>query len=296
MVINKPGNITDRIVMLGRKESNVYILKGEDEYVLIGGGMIHIIPDMIEQIKQLGIEEKKIKRIFILHAHFDHCGIVSYFKKRWPWVSVTASQRAKEILSNPKVMESITFMNQVLIEQHGLKKKAESLGFLSNMVEVETTVGDGDVLSCEGLSLEILEVPGHSSCSIAVYVPEEKAMFASDAGGIPFGDKIMTSANSNFDKYQESLKKLASYEIEVYLAEHFGARMGEEGRNYLKRSMESADEFRALLEESLKRNKDVNKSTEEITDRLIAEAPKDFLPRDVLLIVVGQMLKFLSKT
>ncbi|MBW2218672.1 MAG: MBL fold metallo-hydrolase [Deltaproteobacteria bacterium] len=296
MVINKPGNITDRIVMLGKKESNVYILKGEDEYVLIGGGMIHIIPDMIEQIKQLGIEEKKIKRIFILHAHFDHCGIVPYFKKRWPWVSVTASRRAKEILSNHKVMGSITFMNQVLIEQYGLKKKAESLGFLSNMIEIETTVGDGDVLSCGGLSLEILEVPGHSSCSIAVYVPEEKAMFASDAGGIPFGDKIMTSANSNFDKYQESLKKMAPYEIDVYLAEHFGARMGEEGRNYLKRSMESADEFRAVLEESLRRNKDVNKSTEEITDRLIVEAPKDFLPRDVLLIVVGQMLKFLSKT
>ncbi|MBW1898879.1 MAG: hypothetical protein JRI61_07455, partial [Deltaproteobacteria bacterium] len=134
-----------------------------------------------------------------------------------------------------------------------------------------------------------------STCSIAVYVPEEKAMFASDAGGIPFGDKIMTSANSNFDNYQESLKKMASYEIEVYLAEHFGARVGEEGRNYLSRSMEFADEFRALLEESLKRIKNLNKCTEEITDRLMAEASENFFPRDVLFIVVGQMLKFLSK-
>jgi len=292
MIITTPGNITDRIIMLGKKESNVYILKGEDEYAIIGGGMIHIIPDIIEQITQFGIEEQKIKHIFILHAHFDHCGIVPYFKKRWPWVRVAASQRAKEILSKPNVMESINFMNQALLEQYGIERTQE---FFEGMplLEVETSLNDGDMLSCGGLSLEILSVPGHSSCSTAIYVPEEKAMFASDAGGIPLGNKIMTSANSNFDKYQESLKKMASYEIDIYLAEHFGCRMGEDGRTYLKRAIENADEFRKVLIKSLKRHNDVNKSTEEITDRLMAEAPEDFLPRDVLSIVVGQMLNFL---
>jgi len=295
MVITTPGNITDRIIMLGKKESNVYILKGEDEYALIGGGMIHIIPDILEQVKRFGIEEKKIKHIFILHAHFDHCGIVPYFKKRWPWVRVAASQRAKEILSKPNVMESIDFMNQALLEQYGIEKTQE---FFEGMplLEVEASLNDGDMLSCGGLSLEILSVPGHSSCSIAIYIPEEKAMFASDAGGIPLGNKIMTSANSNFDKYQESLKKMASYEIDIYLAEHFGCRMGEDGRSYLKRAIETADEFRKILIKSLKRHNDVNKSTEEITDRLMAEAPEDFLPRDVLSIVVGQMLHFLKRS
>jgi len=121
-------------------------------------------------------------------------------------------------------------------------------------------------------------------------------MFASDAGGIPLGNKIMTSANSNFDKYQESLKKMASYEIDIYLAEHFGCRMGEDGRSYLKRAIETADEFRKILIKSLKRHNDVNKSTKEITNRLMAEAPEDFLPRDVLSIVVGQMLHFLKRS
>ena len=294
MIINKPGNVTDRIVLLGRKESNVYILKGDGEYAMVGGGMAHVIPDIIEQIRKFNIEEEKIKRIFILHAHFDHCGIVPYFKKRWPWAKVTASARAKEFLSTPKVIESINFMNQALLDRYGLKNKAEFFGFLPFEVEVEAVVGEGDVISCGGLLMEILDVPGHSSCSIAVYIPGEKAMFASDAGGIPFGDKIMTAANSNFDKYQESLKKMASYDVEIFLPEHFGARTGEDGRNYLKRSIEFADESRATLEESLKQTRDLNKSTEEITDRLMAEAPEDFLPREVMSMVVGQMLKFLS--
>ena len=32
MIITKPGKVTDRILLLGVKESSVYILKGEDEY------------------------------------------------------------------------------------------------------------------------------------------------------------------------------------------------------------------------------------------------------------------------
>ena len=32
MIIDPPGKVTDRILLLGTKDSNVYLLKGEDEY------------------------------------------------------------------------------------------------------------------------------------------------------------------------------------------------------------------------------------------------------------------------
>ena len=95
MIIDRPGWVTERILLLGRRESCVYVLKGNDEFVLLGGGMIHIVPDLLNQLNEFGIGEDKIKRIIILHSHFDHCGIVSFFKKRWPWATVTASERAK---------------------------------------------------------------------------------------------------------------------------------------------------------------------------------------------------------
>ncbi|MCP4750747.1 MAG: MBL fold metallo-hydrolase [Proteobacteria bacterium] len=295
MIINQAGKVTDRIVMLGRTESVVYILKGGDEYALVGGGMVQIVPDMIEQIKEFGIEEEKIKRIFILHAHFDHCGIVPYFKKRWPWARVTASRRAQELLSTPKVAGAIDSMNRMLVDQYNLKDQAESLGLLPFSVEVEDAVGEGDVIPCGDLALEIIDVPGHSSCSMAVYVPREKAMFASDAGGIPHGDSIMTAANSNFDRYRENLEKMAFYDIEIHLAEHYGAMTGQDGRNYLKRSMEYAKGFRQFLEESLKRTGSAEKTTQEALDRLAAESPDGFLSRDVLAMVVGQMVGYLWK-
>ncbi|MCP4373499.1 MAG: MBL fold metallo-hydrolase [Deltaproteobacteria bacterium] len=295
MIITKSGIVTDRILLLGVKESSVYILKGEDEYAFLGGGMVHIVPEIIEQLKDFKIEEEKIKRIIILHSHFDHCGIVPFLKKRWPWAKIVASQRAKELLAAPNVIEMIEFLNQALLKDVEREAQAKDLGLEFSGINVEELVKDDDIISCGDLSIKILEVPGHSSCSIAAYVAEEKAMFGSDAGGIPFGDQIFTCANSNFDKYQESLKKMAGYEINVYLAEHYGARTGKDAGNFLKRSLDYAKEARAVLEASYIRTKDVKKSTEEITNMLMENTPEDFLHRDIIALVTGQMLKYISR-
>ncbi|MBW2249988.1 MAG: MBL fold metallo-hydrolase [Deltaproteobacteria bacterium] len=295
MILTNPGKVTDRILLLGIKESSVYILKGKDEYAFLGGGMVHIVPEIIEQLKKFKIEEKKIQQIIILHSHFDHCGVVPFFKRRWTWAKITASQRAKELLAAPNVIETIEFMNQALLKEKGREDQAKDLRLEFTGINVEEVVKDDDIISCGDLTIEIIEVPGHSSCSIAAYVPEEKAMFASDAGGIPFGDQIFTCANSNFDKYQESLKKMVGYEIDVYLAEHYGARTGKDANSFLKRSMDFAKEARAILEASYARTKDVKKSTEEITGMLIENTPDDFLHRDIIALVTGQMLKFISR-
>jgi glyoxylase-like metal-dependent hydrolase (beta-lactamase superfamily II) len=295
VIIDRPGKVTDRILLLGRKESCVYILKGEEEYALLGGGTAYIVPEVVEQLKEFSIAEQKIKRIVVLHSHFDHCGIVPFFKKRWPWAKVTASSRAKDLLSDPKVIASIDYLNKALIAEHGREEEGEDLGLEFSGIDVEEVVKGGDILSCGDLSMEVIDVPGHSSCSVAVYVPGEKAMFASDAGGVPLGDQVFTSANSNFDKYQESLEKMAGYEIEVYLAEHFGARTGDDGRGYLEKAMEAAIKTRGILEASYASTRDVKKSTEEVTDRLMTMLPESFMPRDIIAMVAGQMLRYIAR-
>ena len=294
MIIEKPGFVTDRILFLGRKESCVYLLKGTEEFALLGGGLVFIVPDIIKQLKIFNIDEKRIKRIIILHSHFDHCGIVSFFKRRWPWVSITASARAKALLDKPEVMKSISSLNQIYLTEHGLEKQDKDIGIELDRINIDDVVKEGDVLACDNLSMEVMEVPGHSSCSVAIYVPQEKAMFASDAGGIPFGNKIFTSANSNFDKYQESLQKMGRYEIEVYLTEHFGARTGSDGRQFLRKSIDAAMETRSILEASYAKTKDVKKSTKEITDTVMEWMPEGFMPKEIISMVIGQMIRFVA--
>jgi glyoxylase-like metal-dependent hydrolase (beta-lactamase superfamily II) len=295
MVKKTPGAVTERILLLGREESCVYLLQGGDEYALVGGGMAYIIPDVLDQLRDFSVDEKKVRRVVILHSHFDHCGAAPYFKERWPWARITASRRAKELLSTPRVAETIASMNRAIAAANGREKRLGELGFEFGGLTIDEVVNEGDELALGDLTMRVLEVPGHSSCSIAVYVPGLKALFASDAGGIPFGNTVFTAANSNFDQYQQSLEKMSRCDVEVHCAEHYGAYTGEEGRSFMKRSIESARETRAMLEESYRRWGDLKRSVEEITSLVVESAPDYFLPREVIAMVVGQMMGFIEK-
>ena len=82
------------------------------------------------------------------------------------------------------------------------------------------TVREGDRIALGDLEISILEIPGHSSCMIAAYVPEFKALFPSDGSGIPFDQTIIPSGNSNFTRYQENLERLNTLEVEYFCADH----------------------------------------------------------------------------
>ncbi|MDY6852921.1 MAG: MBL fold metallo-hydrolase [Thermodesulfobacteriota bacterium] len=295
MVIKKPGRITDRITLLGREESCVYLINGGKEYALLGGGMPYIIPDMLAQLEKMGVEEQKIKRLVIHHAHFDHIGVAPYFKKRWPWLKVTASERARELLSTPKVIKNIVNLSRGLLAEHGMEDRLEEFGFDLGAIEIDEVVSDNDILPCGDVSLKIISTPGHSSCALVVYIPEEKALSASDSGGIPFGDRIFDAANSNFDLYQQSLEKMAAHDVQIHMAEHFGAYLGEDGRNFLQKSIKSAKETRKFAEEVYLSTRDEKKTAQELLARLMKGAPDNFLPQEVIAMVVGQMTSFLAK-
>jgi len=291
----EPGKVTDRIILLGTRESCFYLVDGGEESAVIGGGMAYIAPEVVKQLQAFSVNERKIKRVVILHAHFDHCGLVPFMKRRWPWAVVAASPRASELLSDPRVSESIRDMNRLTLARAGLERAAKEMGFDFSAIKVEEVLREGDRVPCGDVSFEVLEVPGHSSCSIALYLPEEKALFASDAAGVRYGDYYMAAGNSNFDLFQRSLEKMSRLDVEVLLGEHYGALDGEEGRGYLRQAMEEAGKTRALLEASYRRTGDVEKSTAEIAEVFVSEAPEGFLPPEVLRLVAGQMVRHIAK-
>ena len=290
MIIDQPGKVTGTITLLGKEENCVYLVDGGDACAILGGGLAAIIPDIEEQLATMGMDEKRIKSLVILHSHFDHCGIVPYFKKKWPWVELVASERARTLFSTPKALATIEKFNMRHLEETLPHVDPGDLCIDGFTIEVEKVVGDGDVLSCGNVNLQVLETPGHSTCSISLYMPEEKAMFVSDAVGISMGDTVFTAANSNFDHYMESLEKIFAYTPEIILSEHRGGRIGDDCRKYMPVCRQAAQDMRDFVEESFARTGDIDKSTNEIANHFMASAPKGMLPIWVVKLVVGSMV------
>jgi len=91
---------------------------------------------------------------------------------------------------------------------------------------VQQALKEGDRLVCGDVAIDILEVPGHSSCSIAAYVPEEKALFVSDAAGVHYKDFVFAAGI----QIMISIRKPGqdgAYAVKTVLLEHYGAAVGE---------------------------------------------------------------------
>jgi glyoxylase-like metal-dependent hydrolase (beta-lactamase superfamily II) len=294
-MIAEPGKVNERITLLGAPESCFYHLDGGRESVLIGGGMAYLAPRILPQLEAFAIDAKKITTLIILHTHFDHCGLVPYLKKLWPWMKVAASSQGKSCLSDAKLTQHIAVLNRAMIAKEGLEEEAGHLGFAFSGIEVEHVLKEGDQVACGDVPLRILQVPGHSSCSIAAYGPEEKALFASDALGVHYPGFIFAAGNSNFDLYEKSLRRLAGLDVEAVLLEHFGAALGAEARSLLPKAVKAAEDARTEIERTFRRTGEVAKTAREITRSILARTPGNFLVEEVLFGVMERMVKFVVK-
>jgi glyoxylase-like metal-dependent hydrolase (beta-lactamase superfamily II) len=160
---------------------------------------------------------------------------------------------------------------------------------------VGETVCEGDRIDLGGLKISILEIPGHSSCCIAAYVPEFKALFPTDGGGIPFDETIVISGNSNYTQYQQSLEKLKSLEVDYYCADHYGYVVGEEAREFISKSIEMAGQQRAQIEEVYRSTQDIDLAAQKLLSIFYQESPDYFLSPEILLEVYRQIMRHIAQ-
>jgi glyoxylase-like metal-dependent hydrolase (beta-lactamase superfamily II) len=294
MRIRKPGKVQDRLWFLGREESGIYLLEGRNGSIVISGGLSYILPDLLRQFEEFGIKEEKVTKLLILHSHFDHVGIVPFFKRRHPAMEVLASERAWEILRMEKAIHTINEFSRNIAKRMG-KEEIYSLYDLEWRHDISgKTVYEGDRIDLGGLEVSIFETPGHSSCCIAAYVKELKAFFPSDGGGIPFNEAIVVSANSNYTKYQENLVRLKNLEVETFCADHYGYLTGEEARNFITKTIEMARQQRAKIEEIYRRDQDIDAAAKRLTSAVLDEYPDYFLPPEIMLDVNRQMVRHIA--
>jgi len=296
MRIRNRGKVRDRLWFLGHEESGIYLVESDDGSMIISGGMGFILPEVISQLNEFGIERESINKILILHAHFDHIGVIPFFKRSLPHLEIYASKRAWEILSMPKAIETINAFSRNVTERMGMMQVYDDYDIDWRDDISGVTVSDGDHFNLGSVTMQILETPGHSSCSITAYVPEWKALFPSDGGGIPYQQTIIASGNSNFTKYQESLEKLKPLDVDYYCADHYGYVTGEEARQFITRSIQYAKDHRLIIERMYEKTGDIDRAAKTLVDLFFSENAAYFLSRDIFEGVYRQMVKHIAKS
>jgi len=267
MLIREPRKITDRIDFLGTHKNCLYLLKGR-EAMIIGGGMSWTAPSLEKQFSIMNFDLNRIKYLVIPHSHFDHCGAVPYLERKFPQIHILASAYSKEVFSKGKAVNFIANHNKEMIEKLGLHDEYERLNLQFNGIYVDRVVGENDIIDLgDGIEAHFIEVPGHTKCCIATYVPKLKAIFPSDAVPHPTDDGselCFPSPQYDFPLYMESLNKLSAYEVEICGFDHHGVLVGEQAKKVLQQGLEQAKKFKNYIIEQYQQIGDLDEVAQKL--------------------------------
>jgi glyoxylase-like metal-dependent hydrolase (beta-lactamase superfamily II) len=163
-------------------DSNVYLVKLND-WIVIDTGLRAAYDTVNSELSKI-VNLKDVKKVILTHIHYDHAGNVDLF----PNASIYASKREIEDFKiNPLV---------------GFNLNPKIIMFLRENLKPIEEVKLSD--------FEVINVPGHTAGSIALFYKKEKILFSGDClfeNGIGRYD-LPNSIASEMENSLDKLKKI----------------------------------------------------------------------------------------
>jgi len=148
-------HLIDGIYMVGRgswhgmpaysfgTSSNAYLINGGSELALVDVGFPQAVPDLFRNAEAHGFDLRRVKKVFLSHAHSDHAAGVAEFVRQ-TGARVYGHALTKETLADgPGIYREFLPMDHVPGPVHEV-------------------IREGDKVPVGELTLEVLELPGHT--------------------------------------------------------------------------------------------------------------------------------------
>ena len=295
MIFTQTGKLTDFFYVLGNRHFPTHLLLG-DRPVLFEAGVSCLGSVYEKEIRNvLGKTEPEI--LFLTHVHYDHCGTAGFLRQSFPSLKIAASGRAAEIVRRPNAIEFMHQLNRMTLNW----VEAEAPGITENIsfkpFNVGLVLSDGDRIKIDkGLTVHIIETPGHTWDALSFYIPEKKLLVAGEAVGCmsPAGF-IYTEFLVDFEAYLHSIERLATLDVDILCQSHHQVITGSDARGFFGRSIQAAKDYKRRVEDLLSAE---NGDQEKVAARIKAEEydplPGPKQPEQAYLINLAARVKHLA--
>ena len=296
MIFAQTGKLTDFFHVLGSKYFPTHMLLGPKP-VLFEAGLSCLGPVYVKDVEKI-LKRRQPQLLFLTHVHFDHCGAAGFLRQTWPQMKIAASQLAAEIMERPNALETISGLNAAAVDwvEKAAPGLAEKVPFQPFSVDV--ILADGDRIELPGgLTVEVLETPGHTWDSLSFYIPEKRLLLAGEAAGCMSPTGILsTEFLVDFDVYIQSIERLAKLDVDILCQSHHQVFTGKDARTVINRSIPAALAFKKRVEQLLnEENSQVDKVVARIKSEEYDPQPNPKQPEPAYLLNLHARVKSLAK-
>lgn len=238
--------ITDRIHLVGSGRTgfdltdafdcHVYLLDGGDEYALVDTGAGREVDQVLDRVREDGLDPAKIRHVLLTHAHADHSGGAAGLRERLD-VTVAASAEAASMVRSGE--------EQALSLDVARRAGAYPDDYRFRACAVDREMFEGDRYRVGDLELEVTATPGHSSDQIAFILRRGRTVDVFCGDALFEGGRILLQDiwNCSVQDACRSVEKLHALRLDGFYPGHRGFAV----RRGLKHAEAAMGQIRRLL-------------------------------------------------
>ena len=292
-----PRQLTERVFLLGNHYLSIYLVKGDRFSVLVEAGLSVTAPQVVAQLMQLEIDPSSLKYLILTHTHADHVMGAPLIKKAYPNIKIAGVSEAGDLLSRKKIIDfftgedAYTSNRLVAFKAVDVPTPPRPLPPFS----VERIVSPGDILDLGGLSLHVLDAPGHCRGGIALWEPREKTLFCSDYLGFRLtSGRFVSNFYVDFDEYCRTFETLSGLDPDLLCPGHCGVFGGEDATRFVAESKRELEWISRYVAQRAQSPDQLAEAEEELFQRYYIKESTIFSEkntRDCMALIIRRILE-----
>jgi hydroxyacylglutathione hydrolase len=199
----------------GALDCHVYLLNGGDEMALIdpGLGLGRDFDTVLQNIRDDGLDPKRIRKLILTHYHCDHIGAAAEAAQRLDVEVITSKFSAPVVRSGDEKAVSLDL---------GRAAGFYPADYVLPPCRVDTELIEGDVVRVGDLALTAYETPGHCDGHLSFHFAGNDRTYLLGADLVFWGGKILlqTIHDCRIGDYSRSVFKVEALPFDALLPGH----------------------------------------------------------------------------